>query len=629
MSLFPSILILLIIYTFQRAMYLWWNASSFANFSDPEIVGAFLVGLRYDLAAICQLLLIYLPFHWILTSPWCQRWPRYLRFMLQVLLLLVINLLFFVLNVIDAEMVDIVGQRFNFGALFNFSEVPGKTSAFVVYYWPLFTGCLIALLAFPILSLIGYQIFPAKDRRGKSYLWMSLATFVLLFIGARGGLQGQPLNVKEAAVGKSPLIFQLTLNTTFNFIDSIFEEMNPPPLFTSDLPKDPIPMETIVPAAQSVPATRWAAPSQKQNIVILILESFNFDYMEASHAKRSYTPFLDELGKKGSLFVNNFANARRSIDGVAAVLGGIPAYSDVPYILSTDAEAPYAGIGSLLEKSGYHTSFFHGARNGTMKFDVMMKKFGIQHYFGLNEYPRPEDHDGTWGIPDHKYLSYVADQLNTFPQPFFSATFTLSSHHPFTVPPEFKGKFPKGTLDIHESIGYTDYSLRLFFDKASKMPWYQNTLFILTADHTYKSTTPENQSFLGRYRTPLIFFHPRGLFPQLSSTIITQQADVLPTVLDYVGTKDRPKQICLGRSLFKPGPRAVVNYIDRRHLLITDHRYLTSFQGGNFEVYDIQDSNQKNPLHDAASLGPLSRLLTDKVSEYYRYFTLSKSVSCQ
>jgi phosphoglycerol transferase MdoB-like AlkP superfamily enzyme len=624
------------LYSYQRLVYLWWNWHSFSPFSFAEILNAFIFGLRYDLSAISTLLVLTSPFIFFLDTPLCARLSSRTKFSIQLFLIILANLPFFVLNGIDAEMVDIVGQRFNEGALYNFGEVPGKTSSFLVYYWPLFLSCVFALGVLIFGSILVRRF--SKDQEGFSFLRKAIS-LIILFLAVRGGPQPKPLNISYAAETKSPLIYQLTVNTTFNFIESVWVTIIPkksPAFVDAKAANSPEyqPIGDLNQALSTLSSKEnldfsLKRPLGKQNVVLIILESFNLDYMGSVNSKEGYTPFLDELSQKGILLTNNFANARRSIDGVAATLGGIPSFYDYPYVISSDVNSPFEGIGSILKEKGYHTGFYHGARNGTMKFDVMMKKFGIDKYAGLNEYPHPEDHDGVWGISDHKYLSYVADEISQTEEPFFVTTFTLSSHHPFKVPDEFKGKFPKGHLDIHESIGYTDYSLRQFFKKIEKLPWYEHTLFILTADHTYKSNVLENQSYLGRFRTPLILFHPQMNFSRMKRNHITQQADVVPTILDFLQVDPPKDQVCFGKSVFKGGPRAVVNYVDRRHLLITDEVFASSFEGQPLEVYNIEDSNQRNPLKDFAHISPLTEVLTSKITDYYRYFKLSKTVPCR
>jgi phosphoglycerol transferase MdoB-like AlkP superfamily enzyme len=155
----------------------------------------------------------------------------------------------------------------------------------------------------------------------------------------------------------------------------------------------------------------------------------------------------------------------------------------------------------------------------------------------LREYPKElldTDFDGHWGILDEPYLQYFATELNKQQQPFLTTVFTLSSHQPYTVPAKYKGRFPKGELPIHESIGYADFALRQFFKTASKQPWYKNTLFILTADHTQESANPAYQNELGNFKVPLLLFHPTRKLLKPQAGRITQQADIPATIADYL-----------------------------------------------------------------------------------------------
>ena len=104
----------------------------------------------------------------------------------------------------------------------------------------------------------------------------------------------------------------------------------------------------------------------------------------------------------------------------------------------------------LLQKEGYHTSFFHGAKNGSMYFDQFMRTAGVKEFFGLNEYPNQDDYDGTWGIWDEPMLQWMSSKLNGFKQPFFSSIFSLTSHHPFVVPVKYRDQFPKGSVEVIE-----------------------------------------------------------------------------------------------------------------------------------------------------------------------------------
>ncbi|MBK7038009.1 MAG: hypothetical protein IPH42_17160 [Bacteroidetes bacterium] len=100
-----------------------------------------------------------------------------------------------------------------------------------------------------------------------------------------------------------------------------------------------------------------------------------------------------------------------------------------------------------------------------MQFDRLMAQAGIEQYFGRNEYGNDDDFDGNWGIFDEPFLKWTANEMSTLKPPFYSQIFTISSHHPFTVPTQHKGKFKKGVIPMLEVVGYADYALQQFLKK--------------------------------------------------------------------------------------------------------------------------------------------------------------------
>jgi phosphoglycerol transferase MdoB-like AlkP superfamily enzyme len=241
----------------------------------------------------------------------------------------------------------------------------------------------------------------------------------------------------------------------------------------------------------------------------------------------------------GLAFTRAYANGRRSIDGIPAITASIPELMDEAFITSTYAQTPFTSIANLLGTEGYSTSFFHGGRNGTMGFDAFAKSAGFLRYVGMNEYPDKSHFDGSWGIWDRPFLQFFAQELNKEKQPFLSCVFTLSSHHPYALLPEDAQRFAGGTHKIQPALRYTDDALRQFFTVARKMPWYDHTLFVITADHTADiDRTGQNYSEASDYWVPLLYYMPSSIPPRTVERV-TQQIDILPTLLDLIGY-DRP-----------------------------------------------------------------------------------------
>ena len=234
------------------------------------------------------------------------------------------------------------------------------------------------------------------------------------------------------------------------------------------------------------------------------------------------------------------------------------------------------GLPKILKDNGYKTSFFHGAFNGSQNFDQYCKVAGFDAYYGKNEYDGQEAFDGKWGIFDEEFLQYFSKQMSASPQPFFSTLFTISSHNPYTIPEKYKEKFPKGKTKIAESIGYSDYALKQFFKTAQKAPWYKNTLFVITADHTSSEPVEaKSKTNVGKFHIPILFFDPSN--PELKGVEEKnfQQIDIMPSIVDYLNIKT--KMVTFGKS-FRSDKNFAVYYLDNIYHYVNNDFYM-AFDG--------------------------------------------------
>lgn len=523
----------------------------------------------------------------------------------------------------DTEFVNFLGRRFTFDALFFLQEVPGKFWSTATAYWPL---SLTALLFLTVYVWILWRWIPRYAqllsdvsqkyvvRSWQKFLWVVVG-LVVAVISARGGLQNKPINFAHSQVFAIPAMNNLVLNSSFSFIQTIRRQSLPRDHFFAQ-PNDMLRLLNGYSAQSSMRLPL------KPNVVLIILESFSQELVGAANNGLGVTPFLDELTKKSLFFSDNYANARRSIEGIGALIGGVPAMMNEPFISSQYLTNYFLGVGTLLKPAGYQSHFFHGAHNGSMYFDQFMKSAGIDHYWGLNEYPDPSQYDGTWGIWDEPFLQWMKKKMDGFSQPFFASVFTLSSHSPFRVPDSYQNKFPKKFPDgvaceICETAAYTDFALQQFFEQAKASPWFDRTVFIITADHTFKSMRSEGESELAQYRIPLWIYAPGFDLNRVDEAMVTQQVDVLPTILDLAGVA-RGEINFLGRSVFAKGPRYAVAFTDNHYLLVTDKNYLKYHRGEDvFHLYDKQDLLAHNELQDEN----VKFELTQKLKATMQYFS--------
>lgn len=314
----------------------------------------------------------------------------------------------------------------------------------------------------------------------------------------------------------------------------------------------------------------------------MILESFGKEYIGALNPTleggkyKGYTPFLDSLIQKSMYFEYSFANGRASIDGMPSSLSSIPMFVEA-FFLTPASLNSLTSVAGELRKKGYYTAFFHGAANGSMGFQAFSRAAGYQDYFGRTEFGNDEFFDGNWAIWDEEFLQFYAEKMSEFKEPFSTGIFTASSHHPFNIPERYRSVYPESSLPIHKCIRYSDHALQRFFETASKEPWFKNTLFVLTADHTNQNEHAEYQTEAGIFSIPIIFYTPDGSL-QGKRPGISQQIDIMPTVLGYLGY-DRP-YVAFGCDLLNTPPEETyaVNYLDGIYQFFKGD-YLLQFDG--------------------------------------------------
>ena len=378
---------------------------------------------------------------------------------------------------------------------------------------------------------------------------LCFAIFIPLSIcGMRGGATTavRPITISNAnQYVAHPQEAGIVLNTPFSLIRTIGKKVFEIPEYMSEQE-----MNALYSPLKNNQLSIISNQSSKKNVVILIVESFGREYIGGYNKwldggkYKGYTPFVDSLMQHSQTFLYSYCNGRKSIDGMPSILSGIPMFIE-PFFLTPASMNNVSGIAGELKNKGYYSAFFHGAENGSMGFEAFARKTGFTDYFGRTEYNADKrfngdkDFDGMWAIWDEPFLQFFATKMSEFKQPFVSAVFTASSHHPYKVPEEYKDIYKEEGIVIHKCIRYTDNAIRRFFDKAKTQPWYKNTLFVITSDHTNLSDHAYYQTDLGGFCSPIIFFDPSGDMKPGMRNAIAQQIDIMPTVLSYLGY-DRP-----------------------------------------------------------------------------------------
>lgn len=529
------ILLIMVLFSLCRIGFFLFNFKMFPGVTPAQFMTIMKGGLMFDISAVVYINMIFILLHIIpLEIRYNNIYQSVLRY-----LFFITNGIAIAMNGMDFVYYRFVDKRATADVFQTFAHDTNNTQVFFRFltdYWPatLFTF----LLWFLMIYLYNKgRIEKPKNVNKIGYYAVNILMIPLviaLVIGAaRGGYRHstRPITISNAARYVSqPRDVAIVLNTPF----SIFRTFSKKPLVKYKFFDDDKLKELYNPVY--IPSK--TEPFTNDNVVIIILESFAREYIGSLNPSleggkyKGYTPFIDSLITVSLTFDVSIANGKKSIDAMPSVLASVPSL-ETPYTISNYANNKINGIAGLLKKKGYYSAYFHGAPNGSMGFDSFTKMTGFDDYFGLNQYPDKADFDGIWGVWDEPFFKFFARTMNTFKQPFLASIFSVSSHHPFKVPEKYRGKFKKGPAPILEVIGYSDFALSELFKEMSKSPWFSNTLFVITADHTNESVHKEFQNNFGSYCVPIIFYKPGSNLVGYKHRI-AQQIDIMPTILNYL-----------------------------------------------------------------------------------------------
>lgn len=542
-----------IIYMLCRIVFFFVNWNFYKeSWSELSLSDILCGGLLFDTSAILYTnapyaLMMLLPFHFKERAVW-QSLARGL--------FIVVNSIAVIMNLADSVYFTYTGRRSTTSVFREFSNENNIGSIIgteLLSHWYLvIIGLLLIFMLYKCALKADELRFYSHGKTGKTAYYVQQAIALLIFAplcvaGMRGGFTTavRPITISNAnQYVNHPTEAAIVLNTPFSFIRTIGKDVFEDPKYFSDADLDRIYAPII-----NAKADTTATPSvrNKKNVVVLIVESFGREYIGKYNEKledgkyKGYAPFIDELYEQSLSFDYTFANGRKSIDGMPSILSGIPHFIE-PFFLTPASLNDVSGLAGELGKCGYSSAFFHGAENGSMGFEAFSRTTGFQKYYGRTEFNADKrfrgdlDYDGTWAIWDEPFLQFYATKMSEMKEPFVTAVFTASSHHPYVIPEEYKDKFPEeGKNPIHKCIRYTDMALRRFFETAKKQPWYKNTIFVFTSDHTNINDHKEYATDLGVFGAPILFFDPSGEMPRGRWHSVAQQIDIMPTVLQHLG----------------------------------------------------------------------------------------------
>ena len=294
----------------------------------------------------------------------------------------------------------------------------------------------------------------------------------------------------------------------------------------------------------------------RPNIVLITVESLSADFLTRYGNDENITPYLDRLMKRGLVFDSLYAAGNRTVRGLEALSLCIPPSAGESIIKRRKNRMGNLSVGSVLGNLGYRCQFLYG---GDSYFDNMGDFFSHNGYEVIDRSAiKPADvtFANIWGVCDEDMFNKsleVFDADAKRGKPFFGQIMTTSNHRPYTYP-EGRIKVDGNPHTRDAAVKYTDYAIGKFIEQAAKKPWFDNTVFVIIADHCAssagKTTLP-----VDRYHIPCLIYSPKHIAPQAVKTVCSQ-IDVMPTLLSMLGL---PYQVRFtGQDIFAPNyhPRA-------------------------------------------------------------------------
>jgi len=547
-------LLSLIVLSSLRLILFLFYPSDFSSLNTQELLLSFLMGIRVDIIvlSICLALPIFLlslPFKFISNK------------IAQVSLY---TLLFFILStIVFIQLSDLVYFEHVHRHIANELTAMQNDKHIILDMVKAHYLKVIYFIAFEILLFYMFKTSISYNNNSNSFSLKSIGFLflisIVLYLGIRSNFSGKPFGLSDAFVTNKTASGNLAISGTFSIIKTISKKQKNYTFYDKSVAlssvRDNLKSNEFSFINDKYPLLRKINTKNKKkyNIVIVMLESWSSKYIDSfSNNDLGVTKNFDKLAQNGLRFTNFFANGQRSIDGITALLTGIPTLPGFNYLGKGLELSNLSYLGSEAKNNNYSTLAMQSSKRGSFRIDSVMKIAGFDSYYGSEDIPPlnlekkgAKPGFGTW---DNNMLSFYLNKINSLKEPFLSFAFTSTTHSPFISPGEKWEKYKHNENNIYgylNTLNYADEALGKFIDEAKKQKWFDNTIFIFLADHTlgfgddssmFEGTNIKiKDRVLENMRIPLLVYAPK-IFPKAKTiSKLSSQADILPSLSDLLG----------------------------------------------------------------------------------------------
>lgn len=534
---------------FRGVEYLALRGTMLTAQSDTSAWGAFVRGVWFDNVVGCYILIV--PLVVVLVAACCNRFQQVWRQFVQWWFLVFYTLVL-AISASNIPYYAYFAKNIN-SSIFNWFGYANTTVGMVVgesSYWLYIILFIVAASLFAC-GLVGIRrLFDKLIGQGCQHACpfkTSAARVVtvlcmvgLCIFGIRGRVGYNPIKISEAYYCEDPFLNQLGISPSFNLLTSWLDDMRPENqelhLMAYDDAITYVRHQLHIQGAvdsMDVLKRRIEADSiqRRPNIVIILMESMSASFLHTLGQKEKVTPTLDSLYRCSWAFTQCYSAGIHTNHGITASLYSFPALMKRNLMKGTVTPRRH-GLPSVLKELGYHNMFFMTHESQYDNMNAFFRTNGYDDVYAQEDYPMSE-RVNAFGVSDHFLFEYGLNRINEVSKtdtPWMATLLTISNHPPYVIPDWFK---PRSSDEELQIVEYADWCIGNFLAKARKESWYQNTLFVIMADHgkivgQVDSELPESYNHI-----PLIIFGP-GVTPHLSHELATQ-VDVMPTVLGLLG----------------------------------------------------------------------------------------------
>lgn len=538
-----------LIFDFERVMFLIHNWDKFSRSSFGEILLSFVYSLRLDLSTAASL--------GVITLPFLLMYFYIPKKVIRILFLTFLVFEFVIVAMIHSGEINAYTEWNHkltsrvFMHLSNPDEVV-RSADYSMTVWFFVFFILELVFSWKIFCwLFKKELFSAQNgvqiRNVLLFPFYLLSLFLLggvSLVLMRGGFQQIPININAAIYTNNPVSNDLSINSLYFFSKSylLYNKSE----IDEFMPKiKPDIAQKIVDNLYRYPKVHenYFLTNERPNIVFVVLESWAAEAVGCMSEEKGATPNFDRLAKEGILFTNIYGTSHTSEIGNASIFSGFPAIPEVSISIQPEKSRKLKSINQSLKPLGYSSAYLF---SGDLKYGNI-GGFFMDHGFDVvkdeNDFPSGLQR-GKLNYYDEDLYKKFIQEINNTKAPFLQCAFTGSTHSPFDIPGKSPKTFTGNQADYMNSMVYADKCLNDFIKKVKKQKWFKNTLFVFVADHGHTTPNVPTPLECKHYRIPMLFWGPviDKAFKGKKIERVGSQIDIAATLLYQMklDSKDYP-----------------------------------------------------------------------------------------